>query len=122
MQPIGEPLQVFATVIEHLTHHAFPALHEDHVCMGAGKAFVGGIREHIVTCYTMQKLCFHHAEESRSEPSQQKGGMFILCCSATVGYTRYVISITIERTFSGGCTIEGYIYKELECLRVSLKK
>jgi hypothetical protein len=40
------------------------------------------------------------AEESRSEQS---------CCSATVGYTRYAIGTTIERTFSGGCTIEGYI-------------
>jgi hypothetical protein len=49
------------------------------------------------------------AEESRSEPSQQKGGKFILCCPATVDYTRYAISTTIERTFSGGCTIEGYI-------------
>jgi hypothetical protein len=47
------------------------------------------------------------AEESRSEPSQQKGGIFILRCSATVGYTRYAISTTTERTFSGGCTIEG---------------
>jgi hypothetical protein len=68
----------------------------------------------IVTCYTMQKLCFHRAvpkraDESRSYPSQQKGGIFILRCSATVGYTRYAISTTIERTFSGGCTIEGYI-------------
>jgi hypothetical protein len=33
--------------------------------------------------------------------------MFILRCSATVGYTRYAISTTIERTFSGGCTIEA---------------
>jgi hypothetical protein len=49
------------------------------------------------------------AEESRSKPSQQKGEKFILRCSATVGYTRYAISTTIERTFSGGCTIEGYI-------------
>jgi hypothetical protein len=49
------------------------------------------------------------AEESRSEPSQQKGGMFILRCSATVGYTRHAISTTIEKTFSGRCTIEGYI-------------
>jgi hypothetical protein len=49
------------------------------------------------------------ADESRSEPSQQKGGTFILRCSATVGYTRYAVSTTIERTFSGGCTIEGYI-------------
>jgi hypothetical protein len=71
----------------------------------------------------MQKSYFHRAvlkraeesrreptkaEENRSEPNQQKGGMFILRCSATVGYTRYAIS-TIERTFSGGCTIEGYI-------------
>jgi hypothetical protein len=45
-------------------------------------------------------------EESRSESSQQKGGMFILRCSATVGYTRYAIS-TIERTLSDACTIEG---------------
>jgi hypothetical protein len=34
--------------------------------------------------------------------------MFILRCSATVGFTRYAISTTIERTFSSGCTIEGY--------------
>jgi hypothetical protein len=71
-----------------------------------------------VTCYTMQKSCFHRAvptkaEESRSEPSQQKGGMFILRCSAAVGYTRYAISTTVERTFSGGCTIEAtsWLYK-----------
>jgi hypothetical protein len=49
------------------------------------------------------------AEGSRSKPSQQKGGMFKLRCFATVGYTRYAISTTIVRTFSGGCTIEGYI-------------
>jgi hypothetical protein len=76
----------------------------------------------------MHKSCFHRAvpksaqesrqeptkaEESRSEPSQQKGGMFILRCSATVDYTRYAISTTIERTFSGGCTIEAtsWLYK-----------
>jgi hypothetical protein len=35
--------------------------------------------------------------------------MFILRCSATVGYTRYAINTAIHRTFSGGCTIEGYI-------------
>jgi hypothetical protein len=81
-----------------------------------------------VTCCTMQKSYFHRAvpkraeesrreltkaEESRSERSQQKGGMFILRCSATVGYTRYAISTTIERTFSGGCTIEAtsWLYK-----------
>jgi hypothetical protein len=75
-----------------------------------------------VTCYTMQKSCFHRtvpkraeesrreptkAEESPSEPSQQKGGMFILRCSATVGYARYAISTKRERTFSDGCTIEA---------------
>jgi hypothetical protein len=59
-----------------------------------------------VTCYTMQKSCFHRAvpkraEESRSEPSQQKGGIFILRCSATVGYTRYAISTTIATVFGG---------------------
>jgi hypothetical protein len=48
------------------------------------------------------------AEESRSEPSQQKRGMFILRCSRTVGYTRYAISTTIERTLSA-CTIEDFI-------------
>jgi hypothetical protein len=58
------------------------------------------------------EIVFHRAvpkraEESRSEPSQQKGGMFILRCSAAVDYTRYAISTTIERTFSGGCTIEA---------------
>jgi hypothetical protein len=72
-------------------------------------------RYYTVTCYTMQKSCFHRAvpkraeesrreptkaEESRSEPSQQKGGIFILRCSATVGYTRYVIS-TIATVFGG---------------------
>jgi hypothetical protein len=41
------------------------------------------------------------AEESRSEPSQQKGRMFILCCSATVGYTCYAISTTIATVFGG---------------------
>jgi hypothetical protein len=74
--------------------------------------------QNIVMCYTMQKSCFHRAvlkraEESRSEPSQQKGGVFILRCSATVGYTRYAISTTIERTSSGGCTIgaTSWLYK-----------
>jgi hypothetical protein len=53
------------------------------------------------------------ADESRSEPSQPKGGMFILRRSTTVGYTRYAISTTLERTFSGGCTIEAtfWLYK-----------
>jgi hypothetical protein len=75
----------------------------------------------IVTCYTMQKSCFHRAvakraeeirreptkaEESRSEPSQQKGGMFILRCSATVGYTRYAFSITIATVFGGVRSVE----------------
>jgi hypothetical protein len=69
----------------------------------------------IVTCYTMRKSCFHRAvpkraeenrreptkaEESRSVRSQQKGGMFILRCSATVAYTRYAISI-ITTVFGG---------------------
>jgi hypothetical protein len=36
--------------------------------------------------------------------------MFILRCSATVGYTRYAISTTIERTFSG-CRCRGDILK-----------
>jgi hypothetical protein len=41
------------------------------------------------------------AEESWSEPNQQKGGMFILRCSATVGYTRYAISTKIVTVFGG---------------------
>jgi hypothetical protein len=64
-----------------------------------------------VTYYTMQKSCFHRAvskraqesrrkqkraDESRSEPSQQKGGMFIIRCSATVGYTRHAISTVLQ--------------------------
>jgi hypothetical protein len=44
-QLIGEPLWEFATAIEQLTHHAFPALHEDHIYRGAGKAFSNGIRD-----------------------------------------------------------------------------
>jgi hypothetical protein len=77
----------------------------------------------LVTCYTMQNSCFHRAisrraeesrrkpkkaEESRlkpkkkrNEPSQQKGGIFILRCSATVGYTHYAISTTTETVFGG---------------------
>jgi hypothetical protein len=38
-QDNGEPLQKFATAIEQLTHCGFPALDEDHVHRGLGKAF-----------------------------------------------------------------------------------
>jgi hypothetical protein len=44
-QDNGESLQKFATTIEQLTHHAFPALHEDHVLRGACYAFGNGIRD-----------------------------------------------------------------------------
>jgi hypothetical protein len=38
-------LQESATTIEQLTHHAFPALHEDHILKGPGKSFGDGIRD-----------------------------------------------------------------------------
>jgi hypothetical protein len=41
----GEPLQEVPTAIEQTTHHAFPALHEDHVSRIMAKAFTDGIRE-----------------------------------------------------------------------------
>jgi hypothetical protein len=40
----SESLQEVATAIKQMTHHAFPALHEDHVRRG-GKSFIDGIRE-----------------------------------------------------------------------------
>jgi hypothetical protein len=43
-QDKGEPLQEFATTVEELTHHAIPALHENYICRGPGKAFGNGIR------------------------------------------------------------------------------
>jgi hypothetical protein len=55
----------------------------------------------------------HHAEivfpSCRTEKSRRKpkgaeptkGGMFILRCSATVGYTRYAISTTMATVFGG---------------------
>jgi hypothetical protein len=52
-QDSGESLQEFSTAIEQLTHHAFPALHKDHVCRGTGKAFCNGIRDRAVK----QHLC-----------------------------------------------------------------
>jgi hypothetical protein len=36
-QHIGESLQESVTTVEQLTHRAFPALHENHVCRGTGK-------------------------------------------------------------------------------------
>jgi hypothetical protein len=44
-QIVGEPLQVFSTTTEQLTHHDLRALHGDHICRGAGKAFTDGRRE-----------------------------------------------------------------------------
>jgi hypothetical protein len=43
-QIVGESLQQFATTIKLLTHPAFPALHENYVHRGPGKAFGNGIR------------------------------------------------------------------------------
>jgi hypothetical protein len=40
----GEPLHQFAITMK-LAHHAFPALHKDHVLRGAGKACTDDIRE-----------------------------------------------------------------------------
>jgi hypothetical protein len=39
------PLQEPATIIEQLTHHAFPELHKDHFHMEARKAFINRIKE-----------------------------------------------------------------------------
>jgi hypothetical protein len=44
-QITGGSLQEFSTAIEELTHCAFPALHEDHVHRGTGKAFIKSRRE-----------------------------------------------------------------------------
>jgi hypothetical protein len=44
-QLVGEPLQEFAIGIKQLTHHAFPALHKDHIHGEAVKAFIDSIRE-----------------------------------------------------------------------------
>jgi hypothetical protein len=42
---LGESLQEFATTTKQLTHHASPALHEDHIRMGIGKAFINSIKQ-----------------------------------------------------------------------------
>jgi hypothetical protein len=44
-QDNGESLQEFDSAIEQLTRCAFPALHEDHVHRGPGKAFSSSIRD-----------------------------------------------------------------------------
>jgi hypothetical protein len=44
-QDDGEPLQEFSTVIEQVTHRAFPALHKDRVGKGSGKTFSNGTRD-----------------------------------------------------------------------------
>jgi hypothetical protein len=41
----SESLQEISTAGEQMTHHAFPALHEDHIHRGTGKAFIDSIRE-----------------------------------------------------------------------------
>jgi hypothetical protein len=41
----GEHLQEFATTIEQFTLFVFPALHEDHFCRRASKAFGNDIRD-----------------------------------------------------------------------------
>jgi hypothetical protein len=44
-QIIGGSLQEFATTVKELTHHAFPALHMDHVHRGPCRAFGNDIRD-----------------------------------------------------------------------------
>lgn len=43
-QHTGESLQEFATTVKQLTHHVFPA-QDDHVQVGACKAFINSIRD-----------------------------------------------------------------------------
>jgi hypothetical protein len=42
-QILSESLEEFAIATEQVTHHAFPAWHEDHLCRGPGKAFGNSI-------------------------------------------------------------------------------
>jgi hypothetical protein len=44
----NEPLQGFSTAVEQLTHSAFPALQDNHVRRGPGKAFIDSIGEHSI--------------------------------------------------------------------------
>jgi hypothetical protein len=45
IQDDGGSLRKFATTIEQLLHHAFPALHKDHIHTGPGRASINGIRD-----------------------------------------------------------------------------
>jgi hypothetical protein len=44
-QGVGESLQEFATAVEQLAHHAYPALPEDHIRREAGKAFADRVED-----------------------------------------------------------------------------
>jgi hypothetical protein len=43
IQSVGKSLQEFFIALEQLTHHAFPALHKDHIRVGVRKAFSSDI-------------------------------------------------------------------------------
>jgi hypothetical protein len=45
IQGVRESLQEFATAIKQCTHHAYPALPEDHIRREAGKAFADRVED-----------------------------------------------------------------------------